>query len=56
MLNDTFNQASSIVETESYNAPEVKEGREYSYPCDIWSLGMCLLTLMNMRHPFEGIK
>jgi len=36
-------------------APEVFEGRKYSYSCDIWSLGMCILTLMNMKHPYDGI-
>ena len=36
-------------------APEVFENKEYSYPCDIWSMGICLLTLINLKNPFEEI-
>jgi serine/threonine protein kinase len=35
-------------------APEVIEGKPYSYPCDMWSLGVIMYVMLSGRFPFEG--
>lgn len=49
--NDNHNQDASIarantfVGTATYMAPERIDGREYSYPSDIWAFGLSLMTV-----------
>ena len=35
-----------------YMAPERITGEQYSYPSDVWSLGMSLLTLALQQFPY----
>jgi serine/threonine protein kinase len=44
--------ATSVVGTPYYMAPEVMNGSPYSYPADIWSLGCVAYELCNLRSPF----
>ncbi|CAD8189208.1 unnamed protein product [Paramecium pentaurelia] len=48
------NIAKTIIGTPLYAAPEVWQGIQYSYPCDIWSLGCLLYELAKGVPPFNG--
>ena len=41
------------VGTVPYMAPEVVESKPHSYPVDVWSLGVCLFTLLGGYMPFD---
>ena len=41
--------------TPSYVSPEVINGENYSYECDIWSLGVLMFFLLSGKLPFDGI-
>eukprot|EP01038_Epipyxis_sp_PR26KG_P013000 gene13000-17430_t len=40
--------------TPYYTAPEMIEGKAYSYPTDCWALGIILYQLLMLERPFEG--
>eukprot|EP01041_Mallomonas_annulata_P004307 gene4307-8567_t len=46
-------RAHTFVGTVTYMAPERIDGRDYSYPSDVWSLGLALLTLALGRLPLD---
>ncbi|CAD8071096.1 unnamed protein product [Paramecium sonneborni] len=48
------NMAKTVIGTPLYAAPEVWQGIQYSYPCDIWSLGCLLYELAKGNPPFNG--
>ena len=37
-----------------YMAPELIEGKEYSYKCDLWSIGVIIYILFFKEHPYGG--
>jgi serine/threonine protein kinase len=39
--------AGSLVQTVQYRAPEVCLGLEWSFPCDMWSVGCVILELLD---------
>ena len=39
--------------TPYYLAPEICEGKAYSYPADIWMAGVVLYELITLKKPFE---
>jgi len=45
-------EATTVVGTPYYMAPEVMNGSPYSYPADIWSLGCVIYELCNLVSPF----
>jgi len=45
-------EATTVVGTPYYMAPEVMKGSPYSYPADIWSLGCVVYELCNLVSPF----
>ncbi|GMI60638.1 hypothetical protein ScalyP_jg10538 [Parmales sp. scaly parma] len=42
------------VGTASYISPEMINGKGYSFPSDVWSLGCVLYELLTLTLPFEG--
>ncbi|KAI1718356.1 protein kinase domain-containing protein [Ditylenchus destructor] len=47
-------QAHGKIGTSSYMAPEMLEGRDYDFKCDIWSFGCVLFELVERRRVFSG--
>lgn len=48
-----MHRAKTFVGTTTYMSPERIDGQPYSYPCDIWSFGLSLLTLSLGRLPLD---
>mmetsp|Transcript_9428 Transcript_9428/g.17642 ORF Transcript_9428/g.17642 Transcript_9428/m.17642 type:complete len:873 (-) Transcript_9428:1175-3793(-) len=48
-----MHRTKTFVGTTTYMSPERLDGQEYSYPCDIWSFGLSLLTLALGRLPLD---
>jgi len=46
-------RAQTFIGTATYMAPERIDGREYSYPSDIWSFGLALLTIALGKLPID---
>lgn len=44
---------STYIGTTAYMSPERLNGEEYSFDCDIWSVGMMALQCLTGRLPFE---
>ena len=42
----------TIAGTPLYMAPEVLEGKPYSFSCDIWSIGALMTVLLSAKLPF----
>lgn len=51
-LENDAEKRTSSVGTPWYTAPEVINGEEYSYTCDVWSLGCTLFELLTARPPY----
>lgn len=52
-LTSTVDVAATFVGTANYMAPERVLGKDYSYPSDVWSVGMVIYELAVGRYPFE---
>jgi len=50
---ESIPRAQTFVGTATYMSPERIDGRDYSYPSDIWSFGLSLLTLALGRLPIN---
>jgi serine/threonine protein kinase len=46
----------TFVGTARYMAPEQLSGQSYSYPADIWALGICLMEFATGEHPYARYK
>jgi NIMA (never in mitosis gene a)-related kinase len=53
-LDYTLQKATTEIGTPYYISPEIILGDSYSYPTDIWSLGVILYELCALKLPFEG--
>ena len=53
-LKNTGELAKTVVGTPYYLAPELCEGRPYSFKADVWSYGVVLYEAAVGRKPFEG--
>jgi NIMA (never in mitosis gene a)-related kinase len=40
--------------TPYYTAPEMIEGKRYSFPADCWAFGVILYQLLSLERPFQG--
>jgi serine/threonine protein kinase len=49
----TSYQYSTLIGTPIYESPELIEG-QYSFPTDVWSLGVMLYVMMTFKFPFTG--
>eukprot|EP00929_Paragymnodinium_shiwhaense_P103832 TRINITY_DN67647_c0_g1_i1.p1 TRINITY_DN67647_c0_g1~~TRINITY_DN67647_c0_g1_i1.p1 ORF type:complete len:962 (+),score=156.30 TRINITY_DN67647_c0_g1_i1:125-3010(+) len=54
MVEGTMGQAHSTVGTPSYLSPEICKNHPYGMKSDIWSLGIILYELANLRVPFHA--
>jgi len=54
VLNSTRENAATIVGTPYYLSPEIVESKPYSFKSDIWSLGILLFEMCELRPPFNG--
>ena len=45
----------SNIGTTLYMAPEIFEGKEYNYKCDLWSIGIIIYKLYFGKSPFPGL-
>lgn len=46
--------ATQTVGTPSYIAPEILNGEEYDFSCDMWSLGVLMYFILSGSKPFNG--
>ena len=53
-LNSKLKHTKTMVATPQYLAPEIINKQNYSFPADIWSLGVTFFQLMYFTYPFEG--
>ncbi|KAJ5073982.1 ankyrin repeat-containing protein [Anaeramoeba ignava] len=53
-IDSTRNQLNTFVGTVNWMAPEVMSGEKYSFPADIYALGMILWEIQSRETPFEG--
>ena len=54
ILTNTKLTSTYKVGSPSYIAPEILNGEEYDYSCDIWSLGVLMFYLLSGKKPFTG--
>lgn len=53
-LDSTMGAANTFVGSSAYMAPERIMGQQYSYPSDIWSIGIVFLELFGGEFPFPS--
>ena len=51
---ESLKMATTIIGSMDYLAPEIVEGKNYSFEADIWSLGVTFYELMTFKKPFKG--
>ena len=51
---ESLKMATTFIGSMNYLAPEIVEGKNYSFEADIWSLGVTFYELMTFKKPFEG--
>ena len=49
----TYKFAHGVVGDLRYRAPEVIQGKAYSFKADCWSFGVILYFLLTKKHPFD---
>lgn len=54
LLEPPLYQVTDLVGTYSYMAPEIFQDVPYSFPADVWSLGVLLYELCTTKLPFKG--
>ena len=54
VLSGTADNAKTVVGTPYYLSPEIIENRPYNFKSDIWSLGVLLYELCNLKPPFDA--
>ena len=51
---ESLKMATTFIGSMNYLAPEIVEGKNYSFEADIWSLGVTFYELMTFKKPFQG--
>ncbi|KAH0571605.1 Kinase, STE STE20 [Spironucleus salmonicida] len=54
-LTQTCEKRKSVIGTPYWMAPEIYQGEAYSYPSDIWALGITLIEILEGKPPLAGI-
>ena len=54
VLEHTKQAAKTVVGTPYYLSPEIIENKAYSFPSDIWSLGVLLYEMASLKPPFDA--
>jgi serine/threonine protein kinase len=49
-----FDLASTYCGTLTYMAPEIIKNEQYSFPADVWSVGVILFELLTLQYPFDS--
>merc|ERR1711953_16894 len=52
----TASACHTFVGTSTHMSPERMRGEDYSFPADIWSIGLCAYELASGNSPFKGTK
>lgn len=47
---------STVAFHDHYKPPEVWNGEEYSYPADVWCIGMVMLTMILQKNPLKDVE
>lgn len=55
-LTSTLEECETFLGTARYMAPETLGGKPYSYPADVWALGICLVEFATGRYPYDNFK
>ena len=55
-LEETGSYAMTQVGTVMYMSPERTSGERYSFPSDVWSVGIITVEALTGQHPYEHIK
>jgi serine/threonine protein kinase len=55
-LTSTLEECETFLGTARYMAPETLGGKPYSYPADVWALGICLVEFATGRYPYDSFK
>eukprot|EP00887_Chlorella_sp_A99_P007812 scaffold20.g7812.t1 len=53
-VDNTLAQCHTFLGTVTYMSPERLEGKPYSFPADIWALGLTLLECATGRYPYDA--
>lgn len=53
-LSKTLEKIKTMVGTPYYMSPEICENKDYSFKTDIWSLGVILYEMCQLKLPFDG--
>lgn len=53
-LFETINNCKSVVGTIAYMSPERMNSEDYSYPSDIWSIGIVVYEMATGQHPYPA--
>ena len=51
-MDNSVTHASTMIGTQVYDAPELLQNDPYSYPLDVWSLGVVVTEMCTFKHPF----
>jgi NIMA (never in mitosis gene a)-related kinase len=54
VLNNTRDNARTMVGTPYYLSPEIVENRPYGFQSDMWALGVLLYEMCTLKPPFDG--
>lgn len=55
-LDQTLKMCNTFVGTTLYMSPERMDGTSYSYPGDIWSLGLVVIEMATGEYPYPPLK